>query len=244
MRRALEGEMRSLEGTLPMLRDLDKGPISPEQAQKLLDHWALSLGQITGGNEWAPSRFALAGLVALHHPNARKSLMGLGKSEAEVSTMPAAQVVLLDSLIRFKGMRDEMFIWFNVPYPEARHGLKKAEEKFRRLRSEGTADIFQGGMLMMLPAVEKVHFAAIRTERRIATLRTIEALRLHASETGGFPERLVDINLVPVPDDPLTSRPFEYHLSKEGKATLSGPPPKGEQAHLSNAFIYELTLQK
>ncbi len=246
MRRPLEGEMRSLEGTLPVLRTLDKGPVSPEQAQKMLDQWIGGLAQLAGdhGLEWTPRRVVLAGFVALQHPNARKALLALGKTEAEVNAMPATQVVLLESLIRFKSMRDEMFIWFNMPYPEARQGLAKADEKFRRLHAEGAGDIFQGGLMMMLPAVNKVHFASVRTERRIAELRTIEALRLHAAEIGQFPDKLSDITLVPVPDDPVTSKPFDYERTSDGKAHLSGPPPKGEPAHVGNAFKVELTLKK
>jgi hypothetical protein len=244
MRRPLEGEMRTLEGTLPMLRDLDKGPLTVEQGQKMLDQWASGLTDIAGHAEWFPSRFALAGLVALQHPNARKSLVAMGKTEADVNAMPAAQVVLLESILRFKGMRDEMFIWCTVPYPEARQGLAKANEKIRRIRSEGIGDIFLGGLMMILPAVDKVHFSTARTERRIAQMRTVEALRLHAAETGRFPAKLSDITIVPIPDDPLTSKPFEYERTSNGKALLYGPPPKGETAHVGNAFKYELTLQK
>lgn len=244
MRKPLEGEMRSLEGTLPMLRDLDKGPLTPEQATKLLDQWASGLGRI-GGEEWMPPRFALAGLVALHHPKARKALLAMGRGENEINAMPAAQVVLLESLLKFKGMRDELFIWFNMPYAEARLGYTKAEEKFRRMKHEGAGDILQGGLLMLLPAVSKVHFATVRTERRVATLRTIEALRLHAAEHGQWPERLGDVKIVPIPDDPTTGRPFDYERSADGKnAMLYGPPPKGETAHVGNAFKYELNLVK
>lgn len=244
LRRPMEGEMRILEGTLPMLRDLDKGPLSPEQASKLLDSWASGMRQLWDQTEWMPQRFTLAGLVALHHPNARKALLAMGRSEPEVNAMPAAQIVLLESLLKFKSIRDEMFVWFNVPYPEARIGLTRSDEKIRRMRAEGAGDVFQGGLMMLLPAVQKVHFSSFRTERRTAQLRVIEALRMHAAEKGQFPEKLSEITTVPIPEDPITGRPFEYERSSDGKALLSGAPPKGESAHLGNAFKLELTLQK
>jgi hypothetical protein len=56
--------------------------------------------------------------------------------------MPAGQVVLLDALIRFKSMRDEMFIWFNMPYPETRQGLAKADESTGSARR--SAAMFSG----------------------------------------------------------------------------------------------------
>jgi hypothetical protein len=63
-------------------------------------------------------------------------------------------------------------------------------------------------------------------DRRIAALRTIEAVRLHLTEKGKLPEKLDDITVVPVPTDPLTGKPFEYR--RDGAAArliVSAPPP-------------------
>ena len=46
-----------------------------------------------------------------------------------------------------------------------------------------------------------------RTERRIALLRAVEAIRMHAAGHGGMPPTsLAEVNVVPVPGDPVLPR--------------------------------------
>ena len=64
---------------------------------------------------------------------------------------------------------------------------------------------------LLLPTIRAVQTAQVRLERKIAALRVIEALRLHAASNGGqLPDRLDQVTVVPVPADPGTGRPFEY----------------------------------
>ena len=80
--------------------------------------------------------------------------------------------------------------------------------------------------------------------RRIQTIRVIEAVRHYAGTHGGkFPDKLQDINDIPVPLDPLTDKPFVWKL--EGKqATLSPPqlPPEITEALKENkkAFLLDI----
>ena len=78
-------------------------------------------------------------------------------------------------------------------------------------------------------------------EQRIAYLRVIEAVRLHAFENGGkLPDKLDEIKL-PIPNDPIRGKAFDYSV-KDGKATLSGGNPNPEQA--STNRVYEIQLKK
>jgi hypothetical protein len=96
---------------------------------------------------------------------------------------------------------------------------------------------------MLYPAVEKVHEAHVRVDRRLAQLRAVEAVRLHAAKAGAVPKTLAEATTVPVPDDPATGKPFEYKADGE-TFMLSAPPPKGEQPNPSNAFEYMVTVRK
>jgi hypothetical protein len=97
---------------------------------------------------------------------------------------------------------------------------------------------------LLLPAVQKVFTARARTDRRFAALRCVEAVRLYAAAHGGkLPASLADVKEVPVPDDPVTGKPFAYRV-REGVATLEGPPPDGEQAYVGNTLKYELVVEK
>jgi hypothetical protein len=245
MRKSLEGEVRMMDASLPLLREIEK-PMSTEQARKILDGWATSMQMFVSdpSDNYIKSRFVLAGLVAVRYPIARESLLKMGKTAAQLDAMPSAQVVLLESVLQYKSLRDEMFVWFHLPYSESRQGVEQVKQKLRQVRQEGVSDIFSAGLMSIIPAVDKVHFALVRAERRIAMLRSVEALRMQAAKNAAFPAKLSDVNIVPVPNDPVTGKPFEYELMKNGKAVIWAPAPLGEQPHAGNALKYELTLAK
>ena len=62
-------------------------------------------------------------------------------------------------------------------------------------------------------------FAFARTDRQLAALRCIEALRLYAAgHDGKLPPTLDDIKEVPIPSNPVTGKPFSYRL--EGRTAV------------------------
>jgi hypothetical protein len=247
LRKPMEGEIRSMESTIPLPKDVDKGPMTPEEALAALDRlWAgiQKLAESEGQLGLAESRLGLAFYITLQHPSARKSLLAAGKTEAELDAMPAAQVVMLDALVKFRNLRDEHFVWFNVPYPEAIQGMQKSEEKVKEVRRNPPLDYLQTMLILLLPAVDKVYGAQVRVERRLASLRTVEAVRLHAARTNGRPPaKLTDISIVPVPVDPATGQPFGYAV-EGNQLTIDVAPPLGATPQAGNQWKYVVTLTK
>jgi hypothetical protein len=247
LRKGMEGELRSMDATIPLPKDVDKGPMSPEDALAALDRlWAgmLKLADEPDKPTLAQSRLGLAAYITMQHPSARKALLTAGKTEAELDAMPPAQVVMLDALVRFRNLRDEHFVWFNAPYAEAMQGMRMSEAKVKELKQSPPVDYLQTLLLLLLPAVDKVYGAQIRTERRIASLRAVEAVRLHAAKNDGQPPaKLSDVTVVPVPLDPATGKPFEYTI-EGNKFTIEVPPPPGEKANQGNSWRYVVTLSK
>ncbi len=95
----------------------------------------------------------------------------------------------------------------------------------------------------LVPAVKAVRRAQARLDQRIALLRTVEALRLHAAEHDGkLPAKLSEI-AVPVPDDPITGKPFRYELIG-ATAHLRGSPPPGDEKVAILNIHYVLTVRK
>ncbi len=242
LRTPIQGEKLWLYGTWPELRDVDNPYLSPKQRERL----AGIAGQIvTEGNDWgrkedAGTRLATIALVAKAYPGAKRALIAAGHKPEEVEALSPLQVALIQAMRDYNRLRDDMFKWMALPYPEARPGLERAE------RSLKEAKVRQAGIPIaetFLPAVTKVFQAATRLDRRIAALRCVEALRLYAAaHDGKLPAELADVKEVPVPNDPMTGKPFEYKLGGE-TATITGAAPPGDLLP-QNTLIYELTLRK
>jgi hypothetical protein len=247
LRKGIEGELRSMESTIPLPKDVEKGPMTPEEALAALDKLWSGIQKLAESNEQlglAESRLGLAFYITLQHPSARKALIAAGKTEAELDAMPPAQVVMLDALVRFRNTRDEYFVWFNAPYPEAIQGMRRSEQRLKEAHRSPPTDFMQIMLDLLLPGVEKVYAAQVRTERRIASLRTVEAVRLHAAKNDGkLPASLAEVNAVPVPADPVTGKPFEY-LREGNTFTVNVTPPPGDKPDQGNHWKYVVTVRK
>jgi len=247
LRKPMEGELRAMEATIPLPKDIDKGPMTPEAALAALDRlWAgiQKLSDEPDRSGLPQSRLGLAAYITLQHPSARKSLLAAGKTEADLDAMPPAQVVMLDSLVRFRNLRDEHFVWFNAPYAEAMQGLRRSEAKIHELRQGPPLDFLQSTLTLLLPGIEKVYAAQVRLERRIASLRAVEAVRLYAARHDGKPPAtLAEATEVPVPADPATGQPFEY-AAEGNRFTIHVPPPPGEKPGQGEAWKYVVTLAR
>jgi hypothetical protein len=143
-------------------------------------------------------------------------------------------------LTEYDRWMDDASKFYGLPYWQGRPRLARLEQQLREKRRD-----VGGGILarQLVPSLQNVFKAQARMQRRVALLRTIEALRLHAAaHEGRLPETLEDVREVPLPIDPMTGKAFHYHRQAEGRATLEGPPPSGEAAQETNAIRYELTL--
>ena len=74
---------------------------------------------------------------------------------------------------------------------------------------------------MLTPSVDAAMRAGLRTQQLHHWLVTIEAIRLHAGETGELPESLRQLQPVPAWDDAIARQPFGYQRSTPNSATLT-----------------------
>lgn len=172
-------------------------------------------------------------------PAARKYLAEVvGMSAARIEAMPPAEVLLLYLVHLDHEFRDELFKCTYVPYPQSRRLLQEAEARLKSAPDTEAARLVQ----MLLPAIPKVQLSQVRLERKLAALRAIEALRMHAAAHGGrLPDKLDEVTIVPVPNDPGTGKPFEYE--RDGQtATLSSRIPGENQA--ATGLRYRVTIRK
>jgi hypothetical protein len=239
---ALALEADSLLLAFPELRDVEHAKHSPDEWDAMLVEFARRYIKYTDlvDKKWSDVGAAayMTGRGTLLIPRAKDELVAAGRSRAEVDAMPAAQIILVDSVTIYKRMRDEMFKWFNVPYWEARKGFVAVDQKFKtELRDREIIPIAS----LLLPAVGKCRDASVRSQRRIDLLRVVEALRLYAAEhEGKLPAALDDVKEVPIPVDPVSGKPFGYKL-EGGTATLDAPPPPGMRWDMLGARL-EITI--
>jgi hypothetical protein len=242
LRKALQAEKLALYASIPALRDLETAPLTPEQQQNLVNTLGggLDVLLVRGQNPSWNNRLVWTFLVLRAYPEAKQALLAEGRKPEEVEALPALQVVLIHSLHQYQRLQDDMFKWIGLPYWEARPHCEQADRQFRQARARLEGMPF----IEAIPAIQKAMAAPARLERRIAALRCVEAVRLYtAAHDGKLPAALGDITEVPIPIDPVTGKAFAYQASGE-RATLSAPPPPGEQANPSNTLTYELTLRR
>ncbi|MFO0909743.1 MAG: hypothetical protein U0794_15580 [Isosphaeraceae bacterium] len=247
MERSLDTERTLLERMLPRLDTLGTETWTRELAQQTVNDlmrrielFTLDYREKTARLDLKQTtqRLALATLVAKVYPQARRALIASGRTAAEVDAMPALQVSLLHTYRVYANQRDDMYKWTSLPYYEG----------YRQLGAFTKASPADNPMLAMLqllmPAINSAKQAEVRLDRRLAALRAIEAIRMHAAAGDGqLPASLGDVAVAPIPLDPATGKPFEYERAADGKsAQLKAPVIPGGPNHPSFALHYNLRL--
>ncbi len=241
-RPGLDGEDLLNESFLPGLAELRKGPATLERAIELCFASMKAFQGVTESNGLGDFalRIALIARAESTQDDARKDSIARGRAVRDVAAMPAVQVVFLNSFERYRDIADDYRKWFLLGGPEASAGIEKLGERVKKLKADAKDDPITQVFLNVLAGTEKTYQSLARTERKIAQLRVLEAIRLHTALSTQLPKELADIKKVPVPNDPTTGRPFEYTLTESGFA-LS---PAGLKDIPSAATLkYDVTLR-
>jgi hypothetical protein len=120
-----------------------------------------------------------------------------GLAALPVAAFTPAHAVLLDEKRDFERRRDELMKLLRLPAWQI--------DALPVEKSGGVFDSF-------LPPVVETRKAQAKLDQRVAVLRLVEAVRMHAAENGGkLPQTLADVRL-PLPLDPLTGKAFGYEV--------------------------------
>jgi hypothetical protein len=243
MRTALQGERLTIDWMYPGARDLladtKAPPPSPENVRAMFrtverpEPGEINPAEDGGGLAWLAK-----GAQTL--PEARRALIELGRTPEQVDALPGRVANLLLEVHNFDRAFDDLVKWQNLPYPVA------AEGRTRGFAWVEDRDQIKGRVIggLLVASHARATFASARTDRHVAALRVVEAVRLYAAAHGGkLPAKLTDVTEVPVPDDPVTGKPFGYAV-EGAKALLTAPPPSGQQPERGNHFRYELTIAR
>lgn len=225
LRRPLIGEQLMVDRELAFINEFSKSPLPSEEVQRIVN------------TAWNGDKKQLMNEVTIFWPKAKQALVASGRPAAEVDKMPPLQAVLLWAKAEHDRYRHDLIKWFSLPFAEGREGFERASSALKAAKeSKQTLSV----VFDLLTAFDKVHFASMRTDRRFAILRCIEAIKLHAADNGTLPQSLDEIKAAPIPLDPMVNKPFEYKLQGD-IAVLTAPlygTPRG------NGWRYEITLRK
>ncbi len=65
---------------------------------------------------------------------------------------------------------------------------------------------------------------------------------MYAAQNGKWPAAAADVTDVPLPDDPMTGKPFEYRV-QENKAVVAAPAVVAGKSDGPDAVSYEVFLR-
>jgi len=236
IRPSLEMEMDLMFREFPELRDLERETLSVEQANALASDILTKIG-MTSENKTLRT-LAPATWVMLQYSDAQAFLRNRQWSPERIKALPVAQVVLTYQIQQYIDIRDHVVCWLFLPYPDAYPHKKEVDRERSKLRGSGRKfNVFA----YFMPAFYRIGFIQTRLDRDIAMLRIVEALRLEAAHNQGqLPKTLAHITRVPLPDDPLTGKPFIYHVSDSRHARLEAPRHPEET---DRRPVFDLTLK-
>jgi hypothetical protein len=243
-RKASEYEQRTVELQFPELADLHR-PRSPEEWDAALRRLRQNMELYMFSENDPKPQHLKPGSTAADPASKSPDLPAAKKYLAESADMTAAKIeamspaeVLLRGIVHHhRELCDEMFKGFYLPYPQA---LPVFAEAYKHLKTTPETETTLLSRLL-LPAVSKVYSAQMRIERKLAAMRAIEALRMHAANGGQLPDKLDQVKVVPVPNDPGTGQPFEYERDGQTATLISRVP--GEPIAMTG-LRYRVTLRK
>lgn len=215
IREAMETEQRLGEVMVPEIDRLEEPRTEAEWSSlliRLVDRLNGLLAKLKGAPPDSPEFAALkpidvASFKARYREEARKALAG---QPAPAGPMTDDRALVLLIANRYRELRDIVYRPTYLPFSEAAHLRAEAEA---RLKAEMTGPAAILAALIPTELVTNTFPTEARLDRRVAALRVVEAIRMHAAANGGkLPATLADVTAVPIPLDPFTGKPFEYRL--------------------------------
>lgn len=190
-------------------------------------------------NPWPTDALSSVLLGLGNYTHAKKRLIAWGESQEVVEKMAVGQVLSLYSAEVYQRAADEVEKSYYVPFHEqANVNGERYLDQIGVFSDHPDREIFPVAQLL-LPASQSARTVEVRTQRDLAALRLIEALRMHASQNEGtLPKSLEEISCVPPPLNPATNKPFLYHLDNK-TAILELPDTEGFPGYSRR---YEITI--
>lgn len=231
MQRSIDVERDLVFRIFPYLRDAETAERSAEEWQRLFDRsmkdlykFNLVSGMQGPGHsmEGWEAQLQMSAMVAITYNAAKADLIKSGMDKAKVEKMPVGQVAAIQTARSYRHISSEMLKWNYLPFDKVGDRQQELGQKLRDEGYLGSGPSAKDPMRvcsLLLPSMESVRQAEVRFQQQIAGLQVIEAIRMHLAAKGKLPKKLEQIEVVPVPDNPATGKPFPYSI-RDGVAEL------------------------
>ncbi len=213
---AMETRLAMFENLVPEFTEIDESQwsdqrwkrVAMEVFETLAD--AKTLGSAsgeTGEKMDAEALFLKASLAGV--TTAKKRLLAAGTDAMKIEKMSVSQIMLLDAKHEYEKAKSEFQTMIYMPIPDSILMQRRRNEAYspESLQNNLGANIFNTfGPL-------NLHLQVAEVQQELDLIRIIEAMRLHAAETGSLPLSLDEIKSVSIPLDPVTGKPFICQLA-------------------------------
>jgi hypothetical protein len=224
LRRVMDCERRFQVAGLPVLAIARSGEI-PSDAWPMNFDMAGGMSPATGPAR-APAKLtgediAFAKSYIAAHPDVVAYYARRHQPKVADASKVDPEALLATYFIgQFQDGSDEFNKLLGLPYPLL---LPRVRDLPAMLRRRGLAA--ENMYAMVAPSLPMPIETFARRDRTWAALTAVEALRSYAADHGGrLPATLADVSDTPVPDNPVTGKPFEYRV-EDGVATLGDHDP-------------------
>ena len=165
---------------------------------------------VGGFKEETKEKTSLVAHIIRGYASAKKRLLDRGFKSDEVESMPVAKAIMIDVLHQYNCNRDAQIAVVQQALldPTRIPQLTKVE-------LHQHPESLPVSMALGVETYSSLITVVLRTRRSVAILQVIEAIKMHAAETGKLPSRLNDITSVIIPNDPSTKQPFSYELNND-----------------------------
>lgn len=145
------------------------------------------------------------------YPVAKQHFLDAGVAPQKLAAMSPTDVVMTYAFRRYQLHRDRLHAWLSLPYHKFAPHRERAERPHRDASSE--YDGFPFVRILLARASSLEYRARLQRSRRVLVIA--EALRDHLARHGELPASIDDIEL-PLPDDPVTGKPFRLEKREDG----------------------------
>jgi hypothetical protein len=219
LRRSARFELECGERVFPLLHNAESTTHANDEWDRLYKQAVRDLSGIdtrySRGSNPLGSELNAVGLALIGYSHAKEWLIAEGMDRARVEEMAVGQVIAVYSERINRRFADAFESTWYMPFDDLQRRSRELDRELEKANPLGGGENRELLPIAknLLPAMQAIRAVQVRSERDIAALRVIEALRMYAAEhAGGLPAKLDEIHEVPVPLNPATGKSFVYHL--------------------------------